>query len=433
MSNGVVTRAPWSRLLIAGVFALAVGASPLLHAADKPATPQLSPELQKLLHDAQEAQKKQDWDKMLELSRKAYAQAKTPYELETSARFIASVGAAKKDYALYADGISKVVEQPIPADEKLKYLNQLTHIYAQEKDLDKAVAYGQQWMDGGGGTEAGEVLTQLYLMKKDCPNAVATIQKMTANAPPTEQQLKWQYGCAQQAGDKATMRTLTGEIVARYPNNKDYVMNEVAFAAQQPSDDRALLNTLRFAYEKDYLESALHYNTYASLAKDAGAVEEAEAVLQRGVSRGVVPGDVTVNKQLAEIKRLSAEDKKGLAALDKEARGGTNGQADFAVGEAYFGLGQYEKAVEAIQRGLQPDRVGKIKRVDDAYMVLGISLLKLGKVDDAKKAFESVKGNQVMTTIASAWVASASAPAAASASPAPAAATPPPSGGTSKP
>ena len=427
MRVGLLSGARWSRLLVAGVFALAVGASPQLRAAEKQPAQQLSQEIQKLLHDAQEAQKKSDWDKMLQLSRDAYAKSKTPYEQETSARFIASVGAAKKDYGLYAEGISKIVDMPIPADEKLKYLDQLTHIYAQEKDVDKAIEYGQRWYEGGGGNEAGEVLTQLYLMKKDCPNAVATIQKMTANTPATEQQLKWQYGCAQQAGDKAQMRALTAQIVAHYPNNRDYVMNEVAFAAQQPSDDRALLNALRFAYEKDYLESALHYNTYASLAKDAGAVEEAEAVLQRGVSRGAVPGDVNVNKQLAEVKRLSAEDKKGLAQLDKEARAGTNGQADFAVGEAYFGLGQYEKAVEAIRRGLQPERVGKIKRVDDANMVLGISLLKLGRIDEAKKAFADVKGNDVMATIATAWVSSASAPAAA-ASPAPAATTPPSTG-----
>jgi tetratricopeptide (TPR) repeat protein len=431
MRTGLLTGARWSRLLVAGVLALSVGASPQLRAADKAAAPQLSPEISKLLHDAQEAQKKQDWDKMLELSRKAYSQSTKPYDQETSARFIAAVGAGKKDFDVYAEGTSKLVDLPIPADEKQKFLEQLTRISAGNKDYDKAIAYAQRWYDGGGGAAAGEILTQLYLQKKDCANAVATIQKMTESTPATEQQLKWQYGCAQQTGDKDKMRALTAQIVAHYPNNRDYVMNEVAFAAQAPSDDRALLNALRFAYEKDYLESALHYNTYASLAKDAGAVEEAEAVLQRGVSRGAVAGDTNVNKQLAEVKRLSAEDKKGLPALDKEARAGANGQADFAVGEAYYGLGQYDKAVEAIQRGLQPDRVGKIKRVDDAYMLLGISYLKLGKVDEAKKAFDSVKGNQVMTTIASAWVSSATSGTAAS--PAPAAPAAPPATGATKP
>jgi Tetratricopeptide repeat len=429
MRMGLLTGARCSRLLAAGVLALMVGASPQLRAADKAPAQQLSPDISKLLHDAQEAQKKQDWDKMLELSRKAYSQSKTPYEQETSARFIAAVGAGKKDFDIYAEGASKLVDLPIPDEDKQKFLEQLTRISAGNKDYDKAVAYAQRWYDGGGGAAAGEILTQLYLQKKDCANAVATIQKMTASTPPTEQQLKWEYGCAQQSGDKDRMRALTAEIVAHYPNNRDYVMNEIAFAAQTPSDDRALLNALRFAYEKDYLESALHYNTYASLAKDAGAVEEAEAVLQRGVSRGAVAGDVAVNKQLAEIKRLSAEDKKGLPALDKEARAGSNGQADFAVGEAYYGLGQYDKAAEAIQRGLQPDRIGKIKRVDDAYMLLGISYLKLGKTDDAKKAFESVKGNPVMITIASAWMSSAKSGAAPAS--APPAATPP--SGTAKP
>jgi hypothetical protein len=98
MRMGLLTGARCSRLLAAGVLALMVGASPQLRAADKAPAQQLSPDISKLLHDAQEAQKKQDWDKMLELSRKAYSQSKTPYEQETSARFIAAVGAGKKDF-----------------------------------------------------------------------------------------------------------------------------------------------------------------------------------------------------------------------------------------------------------------------------------------------------------------------------------------------
>jgi hypothetical protein len=437
MRIGLVTGARWSRLLVAGVFALAVGASPQLRAAEKQAAQQLSPEVSKLLHDAQDLQKKGgDWDKMAELSRDAYAKSKTPYEQETSLKFLLSAGINKKDVAIEKEAIEKLVELPGTSDDdKRKFYPFLAQPYLQSKDYAAATPLVEKWAAAGGGAEAERVLAQLYLAQKQCDKVAATINKTQNGAPLTEEQLRMQYQCAAQTDNKADQRKIVAEYIARY-QNRDFTMAAVAFSAQKPSDERALLNALRYAYDKDYLESANQYNSYADLAKDAGAVEEAEAVLKRGVSRGLVAGDPKVNKQLAEIQRLSAEDQKSLSQLDKEARAGTNGQADFAVGVAYFGLGQYAKAAEAIQRGLQPDRVGKIKRVDDAWMVLGISLLKQGKTDEAKKAFDNVHGNDMMNAVAKAWLAPAQGAAAGTTGTPPAgsaASTPPPSGGNSKP
>ena len=109
-------------------------------------------------------------------------------------------------------------------------------------------------------------------------------------------------------------------------------------------------------------------------------------------------------KLLNQAKSLTAEDKKLLPSLDKEARAGKNGQADVKVGLAYLGFGEYDKAIEAIERGLTDERIAKVKRVDDAYMTLGIAYLHAGKKDKAIEAFTKAKADKRMANAANIWL-----------------------------
>jgi ABC-type taurine transport system ATPase subunit len=111
-----------------------------------------------------------------------------------------------------------------------------------------------------------------------------------------------------------------------------------------------------------------------------------------------------VTELLKQSRRGAAEDKQQIATLDKQARAGKNGEADVALGLAYLGLGQYDKAAEAIQRGLEPERVHGVKRVDDANMTLGIAFTKLQKKDEAIKAFTAAKADARVARAADIWL-----------------------------
>ena len=65
---------------------------------------------------------------------------------------------------------------------------------------------------------------------------------------------------------------------------------------------------------------------------------------------------------------------------------------------------EYEKAIEAIERGLTDERIVKVKRVDDAYMTLGIAYLHAGKKDKAVEAFTKAKAFPRMANAANLWL-----------------------------
>jgi TolA-binding protein len=58
------------------------------------------------------------------------------------------------------------------------------------------------------------------------------------------------------------------------------------------------------------------------------------------------------------------------------------------LGEVYYGFGDYQKAADAINQGLQK---GQIKHLDEAYAYLGLSEVQLKNNAEAKKAFAKLK------------------------------------------
>jgi hypothetical protein len=71
---------------------------------------------------------------------------------------------------------------------------------------------------------------------------------------------------------------------------------------------------------------------------------------------------------LSSFESRAEADKKGLAQLDAEATKNLAGELDIKLGEAYYGFGDYQSAVTAINRGLQK---GQIQHQDEAYVYLG--------------------------------------------------------------
>jgi hypothetical protein len=66
-------------------------------------------------------------------------------------------------------------------------------------------------------------------------------------------------------------------------------------------------------------------------------------------------------------------------------------------------MGQYDKAADALARGLSADHVAKVRRPDEANLVLGICYTKLHKKADADKAFAAAKADPRMAVAAKMW------------------------------
>jgi len=128
----------------------------------------------------------------------------------------------------------------------------------------------------------------------------------------------------------------------------------------------------------------------AQLLGDAALPAEAQTVLEKAMSSGLINDQQKerTTRLLNSFKSRAEADKKGQAQLDGEAKKNPAGELDVKLGEVYYGFGDYQNAVTAINRGLQK---GQIKHQDEAYVYLGRSQVALKNIADAKKALVGLK------------------------------------------
>ena len=397
-------------LLLASAAMLALPAATALAAAEK--KPSLSDEVAKKLRPAQEAGNKGDLDTCISLGREALAAATKPYDKETSLKIVAWCLGKKGDFPAYAEATEQLNEiETLPPDEKIRSYKPLAQIYYQQKNFEKAEKYGRLWADNNGGVDAYTLLVAVYYTQQNCPSAITAQEKAVelekaAGKEATEQALRILNSCYYKTGDKAHRQTAMEELVRRFPK-ADYYSDLVQLYQEQNIDKRALLNLYRFGFDRDWISRESVFVDYADQALDAGAPAEALKVIETATGKGafkIIAQTDRNGRLMAAAKQQAAEDKKMIASLDKEARAGKNGEADVKVGLAYMGFGDYDKAVEAIERGLGAERVAKVKRVDDAQMMLGICYQHLGKKDEAAKAFTAAQGDPRMAKAAALWL-----------------------------
>jgi hypothetical protein len=387
--------------------------------------PKLSNNIVKLLKPAQDAIQAGNNDEGIKLAEQALAESKTPYDQEMSLRIKMAGHAGNKDFTGYAATVEKLLElnpESITPEERGRFYKQLAQINFQNKEYAKVPQWATRWAEAGGGSEAYEILAASFLIQKDCKNGIGPLEKSLEGRQPNEQQLRQLNYCYFQNADKVKRAAVMERLAVEYPK-RDYFIDLINMYQDENADSRAMLNFYRLGLERDWLARESEFLEYADMALDVGAPAEAQVAYEAGVKKGAVTGGERANRIKTQSKQLAAEDRKTIAALDKEASAGKNGEADVKVGLAYLGLGEFQKAIDATKRGLQPDRVGKVKRVDDAWMQLGIAYSELGNKPEAAKAFAEAAKDPRMAKAADLWLKlQASDAPAASAAAAPAAA-----------
>ena len=195
--------------------------------------------------------------------------------------------------------------------------------------------------------------------------------------------------CASDANDTAGMKAALYDLV-RLTNKTSYWNNLIRLERQDERDDHNTLMIYRVMFDTNSMNADTDYIEMAQLLGDAGLPGEAEAVLEKAMSSGVLKDEhkERTTRLLTALKTRADADKKGLPALDAEASKNPAGQLDVKLGEVYFGAGDYQNAATAISRGIGK---GQIKQLDEAYVYLGRAQAALKNNAEAKKAFEKLK------------------------------------------
>ncbi|MFZ2507345.1 MAG: hypothetical protein WAW79_02565 [Steroidobacteraceae bacterium] len=291
---------------------------------------------------------------------------------------------------------------------------QLAAYYNGKKDREKTVHHYRQFVDATPDVDPDELQTlgKLYLQNEKYAESAMWLGKAievvkARGTPPDEAWFQLRDRCYVELDDRNARLDNLEALVGYYPN-KEYYSRIVAVYQLQTKDDRTImLNAYRVAVGDPLggLERVGDYLGYADTALAAGSPGEAARGLERGMKEGIVPSVGSNQATLQEAKAAVATDRKSLPGESVSAARNPKGEVAVKVGLGYYSLGDYEKAVEMIRLGIGK---GGVARLDDANMLLGASLVELGRSDEARAAFEAARAaagaNAHMTRIAGLWL-----------------------------
>lgn len=367
----------------------------------------------KLLKPAQEAMKNEQWAEALAKIREAQAlPERTPFDDYQINEFLffVSVKQGEAGYPEAAKALEQVVSSGfMPEDIKAERMRQLAQLMFQTKDYAKAIQYGRQWIELSGGSASGyELVGQAQYLTDDNAGAIETLNKAVdaakaAGEPVKEQWLQVILSAYDRGDDAAGVSKTLEALVEHAPNEKYWEQLLDSIYATPDNDDRTVLEIHRLRSEVGVLKRADDYVEMSDIAAAVGIPAEAAKSMEKalGAPDAQAKDRDRRTARLAELKRIAETDRKSLPGLEKEAAAATaSGEFDYALGVGLMSFEQYDQAVPALKRAVQK---GKLKRPDEAQIMLGRSLLKANQKEEARAAFQAVAANSKLARIARLW------------------------------
>jgi tetratricopeptide (TPR) repeat protein len=368
--------------------------------------------LAKPLKEAQDAIKAAKYsDAIAKLKAAEDVKGKTPYDQHLITDMLRFAYLKTNDYPEAA----KVMETEIddgftPQADIPQMVRGLAEINYQLKNYDKAIEFGNRAIKGGFAEEQIRTLVgQAYYLKGDWKGTLKFEQDLVnseikAGETPKNESLQLILSACVKMNDTGCETHALEQVVRYYP--KPEVWYQLLYTVRQQSsgNDANTLQTYRLMYEVDVLKSADDYTEMAQLALEAGSPGEAQKVLQKGLDKGIFTDQRAKerNQRLLEnAKKAAASDQASLAKQASDADAASTGQKNVAVGLAYLGYDQFDKAVDELSKGLSK---GGLKDENQARLLLGIAQLKAGHKDDAIKTFGAVKGDPTLERLGSLWI-----------------------------
>jgi tetratricopeptide (TPR) repeat protein len=371
----------------------------------------ISKKVDKPMSEAEKAFNAKNWDEVLAKVTEAEAVPveKTLWDQYWIHEFRGRAYLSQEKYAEAAKELEPGLASPcMDAADKPARARMLLQIAYRLKEYPKVIEVGNKYLETNKDPDIASYVGNAYYAIDDFPNARRVMadvvaQQEATSKPPEELTYRILQGACIKLKDTPCVTDQLEKLVIHYPK-QNYWQDLMSLLMAQTKNNNQLLNMWRLADANDAVQDPAEFLEFAQLAIGQGLPGEAQAVIEKGLQKGVftrASQKEQANQILAEAKQAVALDKSTLEKQDAAARAKPTGDNDVKLGAAYLSYGDPAKAIEAIQRGVAK---GGVKNADDAGLLLGIAQLRAGNKPEAAKAFQTVSKDPTMTRIAKLWL-----------------------------
>lgn len=334
------------------------------------------PAVGKPLQEAQALAAKGDYKGALQAIKEAEAvPKKTPEEEKVIDQM--------RNYVAAKSGNAKVYEDQIAAGKgNASVARNLIRAHYMQKQYSKVIADAAILRKYNAMDSASQMLiAQAYYLTGDYANTIRFLKGRT-----DLDGLKLTYGAAFKLRDMDAMQSSLEQLILA-TGNIEYWRGGIDIAEhQRPLSDHQMLDLLRLRLLTGTMRPSSggddDYSQLAQIAIQLGFPGEAESVMKRGMDANVVTGE----RSQRLLNMAASQAAKQKAELPKREAAAKTGDELVALGEAYAGFGDLDKALSLIEAGIKKG----VNNVYTAQMALGQVRLAKGQRDAAAKAFAAV-------------------------------------------
>lgn len=303
----------------------------------------------------------------------------------------------------------------VPASTVKSHKATIMGLYAEEGNDAKALQLTKEYVNQYGGTaQQLAFLASSSLKAGDRAGAInygtkAISQARSEGSAPKEQLFNIVMKAHYDSEDMDGYYKVLEQAAMVYPKDT-YWKALIARAEKAPRFDRqALTHDIYRAFQAADVD--LTANEKLIMAEQAftrGMAVEAESIIkpmfESGEAGGAEDKNAGRNKRLYDniVEAANADRAGGLDDSLAEAEAASTGVIYTAIGEAFIGLGQYDKAAELIQKGIDK---GGLEPGELALAKLhkGIAQYKAGNASAARTTWESVDAENGAEELAHNW------------------------------
>jgi tetratricopeptide (TPR) repeat protein len=264
--------------------------------------------------------------------------------------------------------------------EQAQMAEQIAFAYSQQKNWPKTGEWaGKAKAAGGNSASLNQLIAFVQSQSGDFSTVMRDSQAAVAAAEkdgrrPGEDDLLRLADAARRMNNTGVYSSTLEKLVLYYPK-KDYWSAHLASIQRKPGfSDRLGLDVQRLKLANGLMTKADEYMELAQLALQAGFPIEAKAIVDKGYATSVLgTGDQAPRHQRLKdlVIKSQGESEAGLAKNLAEASAQKEGNELVKVGTVYASMGQHDKAIELIEKGIAK---GSLKRPDDAKLRLALSM-----------------------------------------------------------
>ncbi len=378
--------------LVAAVAATPAAAQPK-PATAQPAAPQIKPSSKalKALVDLQTAVKANDTANIPAKIAAAQAVASTPQDRYLIAQFQLQAAVKANDMSTAATALAAMQASGVgsKADLAAVYSGLGGSLY-NAKQYDKAAtAFAHALELNPGDIKSQELVGESYLAAGQKAQAAAAFQRAiqmqtAAGQKPEETLMKRALAVAYDQQSPASVE-LARQWVAAYPSAASWSDSIAIYRNLNHPDTESTIDLYRLMALTGSLTGP-QWAQYARAEAELGNFNEAQAAYDAGVAAKLItPGSSEYSDLATGLKAKPKATAADLAAATKSA---VSGMALLRIGDRYYAMGDYAKAVELYKMAMSKPGVDAAV----ANLHIGMALARAGDKAGATAAFSSVTG-----------------------------------------